>query len=132
MNPVNKTSHTSDCSGRKEKDFKAAILQAWEIREEMKCEHHNRIGVAYDERETDRRADYLRPQLKISFVDTHFHMDRLQSKTGPDRLDTIMICGPMPHIPSQLEAAIAVFCDGGSNLEQITDLEKRSSCQICL
>ena len=38
-------------------------------------------------------------------------MDRLQRKTGLDRLDPIMMRGPMPHIPSQLEAAIAVFCD---------------------
>ena len=37
-------------------------------------------------------------------------MDRLQRKTGLDHLDHIMIRGPMPHIPSQLEAAVAVFC----------------------
>ena len=87
-------------------DFKAAILRAREICEE--------IGVAYGEREADRRADklaYLRSHQNISFVDTHFHMDRLQRKTGLDRLDPIMIHGPMPHIPSQLEAAFAVFCD---------------------
>ena len=38
-------------------------------------------------------------------------MDRLQRKTGLDRLDPIMICGPLPHIPSQLEAAVVVFCN---------------------
>ena len=92
-------------------DFKAALLRACEISKEM---NQNRIGVTYDEKEADRRADklaYLWSHQKISFVDTHFHMDRLQRKTGLDRLDPIMMRGPMPHIPSQLEAAVAVFCD---------------------
>ena len=46
--------------------------------------NQNQISVAYDEREEDRRADklaYLRSHQNISFVDTHFHMDRLQRKT---------------------------------------------------
>ena len=99
---------------RKKMDFKAPLLRAWEIHEEMDQERPNRIGVSYDEREADCRADklaYLRSHQKILFVDTHFHMDRLQRKTGLDCLDPIMICGPMPHIPSQLEAALTVVCD---------------------
>ena len=80
----------------------------------MNRERSNRIGVVSEEREADCRADklaYLRSHQKISFVDTHFHMDRLQRKTGLDRLDPIMIRGPMLHVPSQLEAAVPVFCD---------------------
>ena len=80
----------------------------------MNHECQNRIGIAYDEREADRRADklaYLKSHQKISFVDTHFHMDRLQSKTGLDHLDPIIVCGPMPHIPSQLEATVTVCCN---------------------
>ena len=110
--PSKKTSDTGDSTGEgKKMDFKAALLRAREISTEM---NQNRIGVTYDEKEADRRADklaYLRSRQKISFVDTHFHMDRLQRKTGLDRLDPIMMRGPMPHIPSQLEAAVAVFCD---------------------
>ena len=110
--PGKKTSDTGDNTGEgKKMDFKAALLRACEISKEM---NQNRIGVTYDEKEADRRADklaYLRSHQKISFVDTHFHMDRLQRKTGLDRLDPIMMRGPMPHIPSQLEAAVAVFCD---------------------
>ena len=107
-------------------DFKAVLLRAKEISEQMNSERPNRIGVAYDEREADRRADklaYLRSHQKISFVDTHFHMDRLQRKTGLDRLDPIMICGPMPHIPSQLEAAITVFCDEGPTWDKLSVFE---------
>ena len=110
--PSKKTSDTGDSTGEgKKMDFKAALLRACEISKEM---NQNRIGVTYDEKEADRRADklvYLRSHQKISFVDTHFHMDRLQRKTGLDRLDPIMMRGPMPHIPSQLEAAVTVFCD---------------------
>ena len=46
-------------------DFKAALLRAREISTEM---NQNRIGVAYDEKEADRRADklaYLRSHQKI-------------------------------------------------------------------
>ena len=110
--PSKKTSDTGDSTGEgKKMDFKAALLRACEISKEM---NQNRIGVAYDEKEADHRADklaYLRSHQKISFVDTHFHMDMLQRKTGLDHLDPIMICGPMPHIPSQLETTVAVFCD---------------------
>ena len=112
--PSQKTSDTGASTGQgKEMDFKAVLLRAREISTEMNL-NQNRIGVAYDEKEADHRADklaYLRSHQKISFVDTNFHMDRLQRKTGLDRLDPIMIRGPMPHIPSQLEAAVAVFCD---------------------
>ena len=77
--PSKKTSDTGDSTGEgKKMDFKAALLRACEISKEM---NQNRIGVAYDEKEADCRADklaYLRSHQKISFVDTHFHMDRLQ------------------------------------------------------
>ena len=63
-------------------DFRAALLWAREICEEM---NQNRNGVAYNEREADHRANklaYLMSHQKMSFVDSHFHMYRLQRKTG--------------------------------------------------
>ena len=54
---------------------------------------------------------YLRSHQKILFVDIHFHMDRLQRKTGLDCLNPIKMHEPLPHTPSQLEAAITIFCD---------------------
>ena len=49
-------------------DFKAVLLRAQEISEQMNPEHPNRICVTYDEREADHRAyklAYLRSHQKI-------------------------------------------------------------------
>ena len=49
---------------------------------------------------------------KIPFVDTHFHLNRLQEASHIKSLEEILVSGPIPLTLIELEYAIANFIDG--------------------
>ena len=47
-----------------------------------------------------------------TFVDSHFHLDRVNKQSRMDDLEEILANGPIPQTPMKLEAAIVNFIDG--------------------
>ena len=57
-------------------------------------------------------ARLVRNSQRIPFMDSHFHLDRMQQQSRMEDLEEILANGPIQQTPMKLEAAIANFIDG--------------------
>ena len=71
------------------------------------------LGAPYTGEETEARLMHLvRRSEKIPFLDTHFHLNRLQEASCSESLDDILVNGPILLTLIELEYAIPNFIDG--------------------
>ena len=76
--------------------------------------HKVNVGTAYNKGKCEKRKAvlYASRGKKCKFVDSHMHLDTLQTVSRMQDLDMIMREGPMPSMPVELEAAIMNYCHG--------------------
>ena len=83
------------------------------------------LGIPYPKEERELRLVRLvRNSQRIPFVDSHFHLDRVQQQSRMEDLEEILANGPIPQTPMKLEAAIANFIDGVPSRSVKRDLSK--------
>ena len=71
------------------------------------------LGAPYTGEEREARLMHLvKRSEKISFVDTHFHLNRLQEASHIESLEEILVSGPILLTLIELEYAIPNFIDG--------------------
>ena len=63
-----------------------------------------------EEREA-RLMRLVKRSEKIPFVDTHFHLNRLQEASHIESFEEILVSGPIPLTLIELEYAVANFID---------------------
>ena len=71
------------------------------------------VGTPYEEAEwVRRRISFLKVNSKdrVSFIDSHMHLDKLRWISHCHDIDSILDRGPMPATPVYLEAVVANFC----------------------
>ena len=105
--------------------FKEVLLKpAPKPTEPLKMEH---IGKLCSDREWSTRQavlDTCKESQKISFVDSHCHIDRIKSMSAMSSLDVMLRNGPMPLLPVRLEAAVANFCHGVPSRDEMVKYKR--------
>ena len=87
------------------------------------------IGTPYEEAEwVQRRTSFLKVKSRdrVSFIDSHMHLDKLRWISHCRDIDTILDRGPMPATPVYLEAVVANFCHEAPSKE-LRQMWKRDS-----
>ena len=87
------------------------------------------VGTPYEEAEwVRRRTSFLKVNSKdrVSFIDSHMHLDNLRWISHCRDIDTILDRGPMPATPVYLEAVVANFCHEAPSKE-LRQMWKRDS-----
>ena len=100
------------------KTFAEAVATGTPIKSESQTSKPPVLGVPYPAKEREMRMVRLvKNSQRIPFVDSHFHLDRLQQKSRLSSLNDILDLGPMPVTPIKVEEAVANFIDGVPSCE---------------
>ena len=71
------------------------------------------VGLPYDYATWKKRKEvFLKAKSsdRVSFIDSHMHLDKLQRASRCQDIDDILDRGPMPATPVYLQAVVANFC----------------------
>ena len=88
------------------------------------------VGVPYDYATWKKRKEvFLKAKSsdRVSFIDSHMHLDKLQRASRCQDIDDILDRGPMPATPVYLQAVVANFCHElpGKKLRQMWKRDSR-------
>ena len=88
------------------------------------------VGVPYDYATWKKRKEvFLKAKSsdRVSFIDSHMHLDKLQRASRCQDIDDIIDRGPMPATPVYLQAVVANFCHElpGKKLRQMWKRDSR-------
>ena len=117
---TNKPVETKESTSSATRSYAAVVQSGPAVPAKGKKMKPSPLGIPYPKEERELRLVRLvSNSQRILFVDSHFHLDRVQQD-----LEEILANGPIPQTPMKLEAAIANFIDGVPSRSETRDLSK--------
>ena len=125
---TNKPVETKESTSSATRSYAAVVKSSPAVPSQVKKVKPMPLGIPYPQEERELRLVRLvRNSQRIPFVDSHFHLDRVQQQSRMEDLEEILANGPIPQTPMKLEAAIANFIDGvpSRNVRQALSKDRR-------